>query len=206
MGADGKPLPYLDKLTYKVVLEVSTAVTEILAGTADTMGNLGLDPNDYQTVSNADHVYIQEGATYGGYRFFFNALGEPFGTNKDLRLAVQYGIDREAMAMVMLGEFGAAHYWGSFPGMTGFSDDASHYEYDLEKAKEYLVKSGVSQPFPISVSIIGRDRDVQQAEIIQSMLNKVGFDMEVEVLERTAWQALQVFRLLQSILQEQLYM
>ena len=153
MGADGKALPYLDKLTYKVVLEVSTAVTEILAGTADTMVNLGLDPNDYQTVSNADHVYIQEGATYGGYRFFFNALGEPFGNNKDLRMAVQYGIDRDAMAMVMLGEFGAAHYWGSFPGMTGFSEDSSHYEYDLEKAKEYLAKSGVSSISMIRASI-----------------------------------------------------
>jgi len=43
MGADGKPLPYLDKLTYKVVLEVSTAVTEILAGPARQFAQ-GLPP------------------------------------------------------------------------------------------------------------------------------------------------------------------
>ena len=35
MGADGKPLPYADKATYRVIIEASTQFTEMRSGTAD---------------------------------------------------------------------------------------------------------------------------------------------------------------------------
>ena len=40
MGADGKPLPYADKVTYRVIIDASTQFTEMRAGTADLITNV----------------------------------------------------------------------------------------------------------------------------------------------------------------------
>lgn len=68
-----------------------------------------------------------------------------------------------------------------------YTEDLPVHNYDPEKAKAYLKKSGLSGEFICSV--IQRDPDTQIAQLMQAQLKEVGINMKVEVLERKAWVA-----------------
>ncbi|MDB5561743.1 MAG: glutathione transporter substrate-binding protein, partial [Hyphomicrobiales bacterium] len=52
-------------------------------------------------------------------------------------------------------------------------------------AKKAYADSGHTGP--LVMSIIQRDPDAQVAQLIQSMCKQVGIDVQIEVMERTAW-------------------
>ena len=120
---------------------------------------------------------------------FFNSLKPPFKDNLNLRLAVQYGIDRDALGRALGGPLGVGHGWEFVPGELGFSRDVPAYSYDPEKAKKYLAAAGVADGFEVSLTAHARETDIQQAEVIQAMLGKVGINVKLDIVERTAWGA-----------------
>ena len=72
-GEDGEPLPYLDRVTYRVIIEVSTQFAEMRAGTADLMTNVpGRDVPAAKEIPHAEYV----DAPYLGLKrqYFFNSL------------------------------------------------------------------------------------------------------------------------------------
>ena len=186
MGADGQPLPYLDRITTRVIIESTTQLNELRAGTADYMANIpGRDVQAARNLSGATYVVdLNQGLKR---QFFFNAQKGPFVDNKPLRLAVQYAIDRVSMAKALGGDLGSAHPWEFVPGEIGFNPDVPHYEYDLEKAKEYVKESGLSTPVDVRMVVHSREMDQQQAQIMQAMLDKIGIKLNLDIVERVAW-------------------
>jgi ABC-type transport system substrate-binding protein len=190
IGADGKPLPYLDKLVYRYIRDYSTALSEMLAGSAD-FSEYSIDEPDLDRVRQTSGLVAQQtqvGINDLGMQLFFNASKAPFKDNLNLRQAFQYAIDREAGAKVMFGSQGMAYPWFFVPGVPGYSTSVPAYSYNLAKAKEYLAKAGVPIPFETTLTIINRDQDIKAAQIVQSMLDKADIHLKVEVLERAAWQ------------------
>ncbi len=57
MGADGKPLPYVDGATYRVIIEATTQFNEMRAGTADFMQNVpGRNVAAAKQIANARYI------------------------------------------------------------------------------------------------------------------------------------------------------
>jgi ABC-type transport system substrate-binding protein len=185
-GADGQPLPYVDGITYRVIIEATTQFNEMRAGTADLMANVpGRNVPAAKQIATARYI----DAPFNGVKrqFFFNALKPPFKDNLPLRQAVQYGIDRAAIAKALGVDLGVVIPYELVPGQIGYSDQVPAYTYDPEKAKALLQQAGVTLPLPVRLTAHNREVDQQQAQLIQQMLDKIGIKITLDIVERTAW-------------------
>lgn len=186
IGEDGEPLPYIDSITYRVIIEISTQFAEMRAGTADLMTNVrGRDVPAAKEISTARYVETP----YLGLKrqYFFNSLDPLFTDSLKLRQAIHHAIDRESMAKALGADLGQALPYEFVPGTIGYDDSVPYYEFDLDKAKALIEESGVSTPVDVRLTVHSREVDQQQAQIMQAMLSEIGVNIELDVVERVAW-------------------
>src|SRR4030095_3524884 len=104
----GHPLPYLDGIHYRFVPDDSVRFVELKSGNADIAQLLrGRDVPAMKADTNLN--YYEDPQQGRLYRFFFNAQKPPFKDNLKLRQAIQYAIDRDAMAKAVGGGIRGAH-------------------------------------------------------------------------------------------------
>jgi peptide/nickel transport system substrate-binding protein len=186
MGGDGKPLPYLDGITYRVIIEATTQFNEMRAGTSDfAMNILG---RDVPAARQIPHAVYKESPFAGNKRqYFFNALKAPFQDNLNLRQAIHHAVERDAIARAVGGGFGFPLPYEFVPGAIGYDSAVPFYEFNQDKARQKLQESGVSPPLEVRLTVHSREQDVQQAQMIQQMLDKIGIKLNLDVVERVAW-------------------
>ncbi len=186
MGADGKPLPYLDGITYRVIIEATTQFNEMRAGTSDYVQNiLGRDVPAAKQIAHARYI---ESPFIGNKRqYFFNSLKPPFQDNLPLRQAIHHAVDRDAIAKAVGGGFGFGLPYEFVPGAIGYDTSVPIYEFNLDKAKQLIQQSGVRTPLEVRMTVHSREQDVQQAQMIQQMVDKIGIKLNLDVVERVAW-------------------
>jgi len=185
-GADGKPLPYLDGITYRVIIEATTQFNEMRAGTSDFVQNiLGRDVPAAKQIAHAR--YIESPFSGNKRQYFFNSLKPPFQDNLPLRQAIHYSVDRDAIAKAVGGGFGFGLPYEFVPGAIGYDPTVPFYEFNLDKAKQLIQQSGVTTPLEVRMTVHSREQDVQQAQIIQQMVDKIGVKLNLDVVERVAW-------------------
>jgi ABC-type transport system substrate-binding protein len=188
-GADGKPLPYMDEVVCKYQQDWNAALVAMRTGDFDLIN--GVAGRDVPTIEADPKLKIERlpwSATQ--YMIAFNARpGARFaGDNmKKVRQAVNYAIDREALAKALGAGIGDANYQHLVPGQIGYSDKVMQYKYDPDKAKQLLAEAGMPNGFEVTVDIISRPEDQQNAQAYQQMLEKVGIKMQIRPSERVAW-------------------
>jgi ABC-type transport system substrate-binding protein len=186
-GADGKPLPYPDKITYRIIIESSTQFAELQAGTADIMWNIpARDIPAAKRIAHARFFEAVDSHLSKKRPLYINAAKPPFKDNLTLRQAILHAIDREAMAKVLSPGLGRAHPYTLLPGQVGYDAKVPFHEFDVEKAKRLLQESGVKLPFEVKLNVHSRELDQRQAQVIQAMLGKAGIKVNIEVLEGAA--------------------
>jgi peptide/nickel transport system substrate-binding protein len=186
MGADGKPLPYTDKITYRVIIDQSTQFTEMRSGTTDLITNArGRDVPAAKQIPHA--TYIESPFQGNKYQFFFNSKKPPFMDNPKLRQAISYAIDRDAMAKALGAGLGVPLPYEFVPGAIGYDTSVPAYTYDLDKAKQLFAESGMKPGVEIRLTAHNRETDSQQAQLIQAMLDKIGIKVNLDIVERVAW-------------------
>jgi len=186
MGADGKPLPYADGATYRVIIEATTQFNEMRAGTADLMQNVpGRNVAAAKQIATAR--YIESPYVGSKRQFFFNAIKPPFKDNLKLRQAIEHAVDRDAMAKALGQGIGIPLPYEFVPGAIGYDNTVPYYEFDLDKAKALIKESGVTVPLPVRLTAHNREVDQQQAQLIQAMLDKIGVKITLDIVERVAW-------------------
>ncbi len=71
-------------------------------------------------------------------------------------------------------------------------DEQSYFEYDLEKAKEYLAAAGYDESNPLTVSFLNSSQAPQTPYVaLQAMLAEAGIVMNIDSQDRAARQAVQ---------------
>jgi peptide/nickel transport system substrate-binding protein len=185
-GVDGKPLPYLDSITYRVIIEATTQFNEMRAGTSDFAQNiLGRDVPAAKQITGAH--YTESPFSGNKRQYFFNSLKPPFQDNLNLRQAIHYAVDRDAIAKAVGGGFGFSLPYEFVPGAIGYDTSVPSYAFDLDKAKQAMQASGVTTPLEVRMTVHSREQDVQQAQMIQQMVDKIGIKLNLDVVERVAW-------------------
>ena len=185
-GADGQGLPYLDQIIYKTIPDDSVRILQMLSGTSD-LTELIRATDIAKVKSTPSLVYDQVAWMGNRYRFVFNAKKPPFGDNLKLRQAVQYAINRDAVAQALGEGVGVPLKYDLNPGQLGYWDTVPYYGFDPAKAKQLVKDAGYPNGLPVRLTVISRQLDVQQAQMLQQMLGDVGIKVTVESLERTAW-------------------
>lgn len=104
--------------------------------------------------------------------------------NQLVRQAINCAIDRESLAQVATAGYGTVTDSVMNEQINGYTDNVTHYEYNLEKAKELLEQAGYPNGFSTSILCSGNTRSTE-AQIIQGTLRQIGIDVSITTLDST---------------------
>jgi ABC-type transport system substrate-binding protein len=196
--ASGKQLPYLDRIQYRLIIDDSVRLLELKSGNAHFMELVqGKDIASVKADSNL--VFLESASSGNNYRLIFDSENSdsPFAKSKKLRQAVLTAIDREAMVKTLGFGSGYGRQYLLPKGSFAYDESVPYYWYDKAKAqqlfKEALAETqglaGADGKVAATLSVIDRAVDKMQAEMIKQMLDSVGFNIKIEIVERAAWTA-----------------
>ncbi len=181
MGADMKPLPYLDTLTFKQVPESATQVLQVQAGAVD--GSEGIPWSQIPTLEKDTRAQLLTFPQQQIY-FFEMRLDRPPFDDVKIRQAMSIALDRKVF--VDRATAGKATI-----GNTFFAPDELYYSpnatlpYDVNKAKQLIAQSKYPMGFTgakINVpsgSQLGRDI----AAIGKDMWDQIGIHTTIEEVD-----------------------
>lgn len=191
--------PNIDRFVARIIPDTATMFLELKFGGIDFMG---LTPPQYKLQAQTDFFksYFQKfrypsfGYTYLGYN-----LLNPLFSDKRVRQAIAYAINKKELIAGVLLSYGTP-CTGPFPPESwAFNPDVKDYEYNLDKAikllsdagwrknaEGLLEKGGKKFSFTALVNQ-GNEARLKTAQIIKEQLKKVGIEMNIKVLE---WQAM----------------
>jgi peptide/nickel transport system substrate-binding protein len=186
MGADGKPLPYLDGFVYRFIPDDSVRFLELRSGNIDFTEIL--HSKDLPTAKADPRLVVVDGPWIGNmYRLAMNATFGPFSQNQKLRHAAHYAIDKDAIAKTLGLGTGMALRYELVPGMQSYDESVPYHSYDQTKAKQLMQEAGLAGGTDVTLILSARMLDQQQAEMIKSMWDAVGIRTTIDAMERVAW-------------------
>ena len=187
MGADGKPLPYLDGLVWRYIPDPTVSLVDMRAGTLHFL----------ETVAAKDVAGIKASADLAAYEmpwagqvYFqvgFNVDAPPFN-NVLIRRAAAHGIDRDGMAKALGFGIGVPHFYPKFmSGALGYDSSLPKNEYDPAKVAALLKQAGFPDGVSIELKVIAREPENTIGEFAQQMWTEVGIKTKLVAMERLAW-------------------
>ncbi len=111
--------------------------------------------------------------------FTFNTAKAPLN-NKKFRQAISYAMDYESVAKSVLKGYGTVPRGFLAEGFEGFNEKIPPQTYDLEKAKQLLAESGVTQRSLTLHIMSGLPIQKNAAGILQDSLRQIGIDLKIE--------------------------
>jgi ABC-type transport system substrate-binding protein len=197
-GTDGETLPYLDRIIYRLIIDDSVRLLDLQSGNIQFTELI--QGKDIEGVRSNSALEIMESESSGNnYRMIFDSTNpdSPFVKQGDLRKAMLYALDREAMLQTLGFGAGAVRDHLLPTGSFAYPADVPSYTYDPEQAQSLVQGALAADPslaaddglIPITLTVIQRAIDQQQAEMIKQFADSVGFNTTIQVLERAAWTA-----------------
>ena len=161
-----------------IVINDNTArVAALQSGQVDMIDRV--PPRTAGLVSRAPGVTVSQTSGPGHYVFIMHTDTAPFD-NKDLRLALKYGINRQEMVDKILFGYGSVGndtpINASYPLYTEFEQR----EYDPDKAKFHYEKSGHSGPILLRTSDNSFPGAPDAAALFQQSLGAAGIELEIK--------------------------
>ena len=180
------PLPGTKKLTYRYYGESAARLIALENGEVDMIYSVGQTDLEYAK-SNPD-IVVEEFTSSNLFWFAFNMEKAP-GQDENLRKAVAYAINRDAMVAASGGGEPAYTMWGwnSLGYTTEFEQD---YSFNLELAQEYADKATVKE---FTLPVYGPTETL--AAVLQENLRAIGITMNIQsydsagINEATKWGA-----------------
>lgn len=180
-------VPKIERLVLRPIGDPSARLAAVQSGEVNwveippTESIEQLKSMDFQVLTNAyPHIWP----------YVLNTTSGPW-SDKRVRQAANYAIDREGMSKDLLGGASIPATQLMYKGNAWYSEDAEPYTYNPEKAKKLLADAGYPNGFKttylVPTSGSGNMWPVQMNEYIQKNLKAVGIDMKLESIE---WQSL----------------
>src|SRR5215213_5720064 len=174
------PAAHVDKITTKIIKSAQRQAQDVISGELDYMQDP--PPADIKPEVKAKYSdRYKEWVTASTYYMFMNTRTPPFD-KKEVREAVNYGLDKPALARLFAGEVAPGC---SFlpPGQPGFDEaldttdcpwDDPNKPPDIEKARQMIKDAGAAGA---SVTVYGNNDDPTDkvTEAYADQLNKLGF-------------------------------
>ncbi|HSW58158.1 MAG TPA: ABC transporter substrate-binding protein [Dehalococcoidales bacterium] len=182
--AQGNQLPYLDKVILLYVADETTRELMWKKGEAEMLNSstkqaVRLQSTEWTTLTRPGGPTIL--APDSG-----NA-GSPFA-NKNIRLAVEYAIDRESLAKNTGYGYDKPAYQMATSQAKAYDPSLPPRNFDLEKAKQLMKDGGYPNGFKTTI-FVGPGVNRDPVIIIQAALAKIGIEVEMQFPEPAAWQA-----------------
>ncbi|SEM86047.1 peptide/nickel transport system substrate-binding protein [Loktanella fryxellensis] len=183
-------LPKLERVSFMLIDEPSTALAALISGQIDAMNDCPMQLT--QQVMAMPNLTMY-GRVEGNYTYVgMNTQRAPFD-DVNLRRAVAYAIDRNAV--LQQAYFGLAKQAFSpiSPPMSGFydeniADSGRGQFYDLEKAKEFRALAANQEVIEVTYLMTENPpAGTRVAQIVAPLLAEIGIKVNLELLENAAW-------------------
>ncbi|HEX8966402.1 MAG TPA: ABC transporter substrate-binding protein [Chloroflexota bacterium] len=184
-GADGKSLPYLDGVTYRLIIDDTVRGVEVKSHNVDLVDLLNVR-DTAALKSDTSLRVIESGHIANDYRMYFNARGGPFAENVQLRQAALYAIDRDSMANTLASGASDADRYILLPGAMGYDESLPSYTFDLDRARNLMQSAGYGSGVDVTLTIINREIDNQEAAMLKEMWDKISIRTTIDAMERVA--------------------
>mgnify|MGYP002232940340 CR=1 FL=1 len=169
----------IKNMTWKIIPEGSSRTIALEAGEVDFVVEVEAMDGD-RLKENSDLTVIEYNSTNLTWLMLNNE--KPGLDNEAVRHAINTAIDKESVVTVAYNGMATpavSQMPMNFEGATEENADT----YDVEKAKEWLDKSGVD-PASVKFSIIcSDDTKKRAAEVIQANLKEIGINCEIESMD-----------------------
>jgi peptide/nickel transport system substrate-binding protein len=187
-GADGQPLPYLDRIRFLIIPDDATRILKLKAGEIDAtefvpfsrVAELRADRKlNMVLFPSAKVVYLNMNVR----PTFKDGSKNPMADVR-VRQALNFATDKRGINQVM--SYGAGTPSPTFmPISTPLSyGEKEPYPYDLAKARKLLADAGYAAGFEVScMALAGNVDDVAQLSAIQQMWGQIGVRLKIEQLE-----------------------
>jgi len=188
MGADGKPLPYLDEVDFPIIPDDATRILKLQAGEVDgaelipyaRVHELQADPNLNMELFPSTKVEfitmnvrpkLTDGST--------NILADP-----KVRQALNYAVDKPALIKIVTFDVGkpTVSYMSSATPLV--YDNGPAYPYDPAKAKDLLKAAGIPDGAEIhSFALAGSADETAILSTLQQMWGAVGIKLVIDQVD-----------------------
>jgi len=177
----GSEYPYLDAIEFTFVADSTIAAAKMQAGEADAWGGpplkeaTDLEQQGFNLITGIGGFYaemipdnVSEGSVYKDVK---------------VRQALEYAIDREAMAIGLgYGILQPVYQAGGPSYSQGYNPDWTEREYNVEKAKQLLTEAGHPNGFKTTLLVMqGGQQDMAQS--IQAFLADANIEVEIDVAD-----------------------
>ena len=196
MDEKGNSLPYLDAISISFLNEKQVIFLEFIKGDLDFISGLSDIPKDevlsqtgelnrkYQNRFKLDLLpYLK--TDYLGILVDENSdivKDNPLSI-KEIRKAINYGIDRKKMIRYLRNNIGIPANNGIIPyGLPSYDQSkVNGYKYNPDKAKELLANAGFSNSNQPQITINTSSDYLDMCEFIQHQLSEIGIDVKIDV-------------------------
>ncbi|SNB74309.1 peptide/nickel transport system substrate-binding protein [Arboricoccus pini] len=187
MGEDGKPLPYLDGVTFEVIPDDATRILRLKSGELDASEFI-----PYARVEELKNDSSLNMELFPSTRIEYVALnvrpeldGKPNPlANPKLREALNYATDKDAIVGIVTHGVGTP--------MTSFMSTATPlhvgdkplYPVDVDKAKQIMHEAGLDKGVKVTLmTLAGNEDEVGIATALQQMWKEIGVDLEIQQID-----------------------
>jgi peptide/nickel transport system substrate-binding protein len=183
-GADGQPLPYLDKVEMLYVPDTNARVLGLQNGDYDV--STIIPYNQAKAVSETPDMTLEVAEIFRLDYVYLNHKQKPLD-DKRIRLAMNHAANLEAINKAVFYGYGQAPN-SINPKMNFWSADVAPLAFDIEKAKALVAEAGYDGT-PIRLRIdTGNAPAKQIATILQQGWQEAGLKVQIEELDNsTAW-------------------
>lgn len=184
--------PGLAGITFVTIQDPTTMATSLETGEIDAILIAGSE--QVQQLSDNADIVVQYPDPANQYFIRFNTQAEPTD-NVKVRQALNYAVDREAIAALLNG--GVKPVYGAIPFGSEAWDDSidAQYKYDPNKAASLLKESGVTLPLELRIFSPSSGPGFTAAQEIMTLVQQdfaaVEVNLNVEYVEFTSMIALE---------------
>jgi peptide/nickel transport system substrate-binding protein len=188
--------PYIRRVVYRVIPDLSTQFLELQSGGLDFMG---LTPIQYQTQTD-NPAFLRQFNKYRylafGYSYLGFNLNRPLFQDRRVRQALAHALDKQELIDGVLLGLGQAATGPYKPDTWVYNGSVRRYAHDPGRARALLAEAGWSdhdgdgildkdgQPFAFTiVTNQGNDLRVKSGEILQRRFREVGIEVKLRVIE-----------------------
>ncbi|MCQ5130595.1 ABC transporter substrate-binding protein [Butyricicoccus faecihominis] len=180
--------PKIKTLMFRIIPESSQAMIELETGGVNL--TLDISGKDIERVEASDSLKMIRGKSVTNDFLCFNTAKEPF-SNKTLRQAVAYALDKDAILQAVFQGQGQVAYGPLTTDTWAFDESLKTnppYSHDLNKAKELMAQAGYPDGgLTIELYIDDKAARVSAAEVIKNQLAQIGITANIHSFDYATW-------------------
>ena len=178
--------PSIKKVVFKMFTDENAASLALQNGEIDFCFNP--PPMDKDRIENTDGLTWLSDTGLNNCWIFFGYHEDSHFHDENVRLAIAYAIDKDAVTLGATDGLGYVSRSSIFGDWWGYSHPGYQApQNDLDKAREYLARSPYPNGFDVEVVTTNNASYYRFWEIIQDMLSEIGINIILSKIDSGTW-------------------